>query len=212
MLIAAVSRLIGRKASFMLGGLALASGGALAAIALYRADFWMFAASLMLIGMSSGFTQKIRFAAADASPSFYKPRAISWILAGGIVSAIVGSQVAILAKNLLAPVLFAGSFVALVPLGLLAVVVLGFVRLPALARGEGKGRATGRPLRDIILTQRFITGMICGIGLLCADDLHDDRRAACHGGRLRLLARHGRRSASSGMCWRCSHRASSPAC
>nr|WP_316653516.1 MFS transporter [uncultured Gellertiella sp.] len=163
-LIAAVSRLIGRKASFMLGGLALASGGALAAIALYRADFWMFAASLMLIGMSSGFTQKIRFAAADASPSFYKPRAISWILAGGIVSAIVGSQVAILAKNLLAPVLFAGSFVALVPLGLLAVVVLGFVRLPALARGEGKGRATGRPLRDIILTQRFITGMICGIG------------------------------------------------
>ncbi len=163
-LIAAVSRLIGRKASFMLGGLALASGGALAAIALYRADFWMFAASLMLIGMSSGFTQKIRFAAADASPSFYKPRAISWILAGGIVSAIVGSQVAILAKNLLAPVLFAGSFVALVPLGLLAVVVLGFVRLPALAQGEGKGRATGRPLRDIILTQRFITGMICGIG------------------------------------------------
>ncbi|MBB4065492.1 MFS transporter [Gellertiella hungarica] len=161
--IAAISRRFGRQASFMLGGLALASGGALAALALYRSDFWMFAVSLLIVGLSSGFTQKIRFAAADASPSFYKARAISWILAGGIISAIVGSQLAILAKDLLQPVLFAGSFVALIPLGLLAVGILSFLRLPPLTSGTGEGAATGRPLKEIILTQRFITGMICGI-------------------------------------------------
>lgn len=162
-LIAIVSRTFGRKASFMLGGLALAMGGALAALSLYRSDFWMFAASLLLVGMSSGFTQKIRFAAADASPSFYKARAISWILAGGIISAIVGSQLAILAKDLLSPVLFAGSFAALIPLGLLAVAILAMLKLPALGSGEGPRTATGRPLAEIVLTQRFITGMICGI-------------------------------------------------
>ncbi len=58
-------------------------GGLLAAVALFRSNFWLLAAGFMLIGVSAGFTQKIRFAAADASPSFYKPRAISWILAGG---------------------------------------------------------------------------------------------------------------------------------
>ena len=162
-LIATVSRLFGRKASFMLGGLALAAGGAIAALALFRSDFWMFAVALLLVGMSSGFTQKIRFAAADASPSFFKARAISWILAGGIVSAIVGSQIAILAKDLLSPVLFAGSFAALVPLGLLAIGILSLLRLPELVAGEGTGSSTGRPLREIVLTQRFITGMICGI-------------------------------------------------
>ncbi len=161
--IAAVSRRFGRQASFMLGGLALASGGALAALALYRSDFWMFALALAIVGLSSGFTQKIRFAAADASPSFFKAKAISWILAGGIVSAVVGSQLAILAKNLLEPVLFAGSFVALVPLGLLAVGILSFLKLPPLVTPAQAAASPGRPLREIILTQRFLTGMICGI-------------------------------------------------
>lgn len=162
-LIAGASRLLGRKIAFMLGGLALASGGALAAFALFRSDFWMFATALMLVGLSSGFTQKIRFAAADVSPSFYKARAISWILAGGIVSAIVGSQLAILAKDLLSPVLFAGSFLALVPLGVLAVGVLSFLKLPTLKPTPGVVASTGRPLSEIVLTQRFLTGMVCGI-------------------------------------------------
>lgn len=163
-IIATVSRLIGRQYSFMFGALALASGGALAAFALFRADFWLFALSLLLVGMSSGFTQKIRFAAADVSPSFYKPRAISWILAGGMVSAIVGSQLAILAKDLLSPVLFAGSFAALIPIGLIAVGLLSLLKLPEpVAPTDGTKASTGRPLKEIVLTQRFLTGMICGI-------------------------------------------------
>ncbi|WP_113326039.1 MFS transporter [Agrobacterium cavarae] len=160
--VALAARFLGRKAGFILGALLCSTGGALAAVALFRTDFWLFALGLMLIGLAGGFTQKIRFAAADASPSFYKPKAISWILAGGIVSAIVGPQLAIFGKDVLAPVTFAGTFIALVPLGLLAAGILCFLKLPELKQTVSS--APARPLFEIIATRRFITGMICGIG------------------------------------------------
>ncbi len=160
--VALAARFLGRKAGFILGALLCSTGGALAAVALFRMDFWLFALGLMLIGLAGGFTQKIRFAAADTSPSFYKPKAISWILAGGVVSAIVGPQLAIFGKDVLAPVTFAGTFIALVPLGLLAAGILCFLKLPELKQTVSS--APARPLFEIIATRRFITGMICGIG------------------------------------------------
>ncbi|PVE51351.1 MFS transporter [Rhizobium rhizogenes] len=160
--VALAARFLGRKAGFILGALLCSTGGALAAVALFRIDFWLFALGLMLIGLAGGFTQKIRFAAADASPSYYKPKAISWILAGGVVSAIVGPQLAIFGKDVLAPVTFAGTFIALVPLGLLAAGILCFLKLPEVKQTVSS--APARPLFEIIATRRFITGMICGIG------------------------------------------------
>jgi MFS family permease len=162
--VATASRFLGRKASFMLGALLAGAGGLVASLALFRSDFWLFAAGLLLIGLSGGFTQKIRFAAADASPSFYKGKAISWILAGGIISAILGPQLAIWAKDYFAPVTFAGTFLALVPLAAAAILVLSFLRLPQKPVGHDHTDEPARPLREIVLTQRFLTGLVCGIG------------------------------------------------
>lgn len=162
-LVAIAARLLGRTYGFIVGALLGAAGGLIAAIALFRGDFWLFAFGFVFIGISGGFAQKIRFAAADASPSFYKPRAISWILAGGVISAVLGPQVVILSKDMFEPVLFAGAFVALAPLCLAAIVLFLFLRLPD---HKAAAVATGlpvRPLREIVLTQRFMTGMICGI-------------------------------------------------
>jgi len=163
--VAAASRVLGRRESFMIGALMGALGSALAAFALIQSNFWLFAFSLLLMGVSGGFTQKIRFAAADASPSFYKGKAISWILAAGIISAIAGPQIAIWFKDALAPVTFAGAFLAMVPLLLCAIGVLFFLRLPTLADKKAEVSQAGptRPLREIVMTQRFMTGMICGI-------------------------------------------------
>jgi len=161
--IAIAARLFGRKVAFMLGAGSAALGGLVATLALFKVDFWLFAFGLMLIGLSSGFTQKIRFAAADSSPSYFKGEAISWILAGGIVSAILGPQLAIWLKDIFEPVLFAGAFLALAPLMLLAIAILSFVHL---GQGNGAHDASAqptRPLKEIVLTQRFMTGMICGI-------------------------------------------------
>ncbi len=162
--VAAMSRMLGRKMAFMVGALLGAGGGVLAAYALFQNDFWLFALGLCISGIAGGFTQKLRFAAADASPSFYKPRAISWILAGGMISAVLGPQLVILTKDMLAPVFFAGAFIALVPTCLAAIAILAFLKLSDLRPVTGV-TLTGpvRPLREIVLTQRFLTGMICGI-------------------------------------------------
>lgn len=161
--VAAASRVLGRRESFMVGALMGALGSALAAFSLIQSNFWLFAFSLMLMGISGGFTQKIRFAAADASPSFYKGKAISWILAAGIISAIAGPQIAIWLKDALAPVTFAGAFLGMVPLLLCAIAVLFFLRLPTIAEKKAEAAGPTRPLSEIVMTQRFLTGMICGI-------------------------------------------------
>ena len=161
--VAAASRVLGRRESFMVGALMGALGSALAAFSLIQSNFWLFAFSLMLMGISGGFTQKIRFAAADASPSFYKGKAISWILAAGIISAIAGPQIAIWLKDALAPVTFAGAFLGMVPLLLCAIAVLFFLKLPTIAEKKAEAAGPTRPLSEIVMTQRFLTGMICGI-------------------------------------------------
>ncbi|WLR99069.1 MFS transporter [Shinella sumterensis] len=162
-LVAIAARLLGRAHGFMVGSLVGAGGGLVAAIALFRSDFWLFALGFLLVGISSGFAQKIRFAAADASPSFYKPRAISWILAGGVLSAMLGPQVVIFTRDLFEPVMFAGAFVALVPLCGAAILLLFFLRLPDHKAAGAASGEPARPLGEIVLTQRFLTGMICGI-------------------------------------------------
>ncbi|WP_430240722.1 MFS transporter [Neorhizobium sp. DAR64861/K0K2] len=163
-LIAIASKFLGRKAAFMSGGMLGAIGGGLAAIALFRGDFWLFAFALLLVGSCAGFTQKIRFAAADISPKAYKPRAISWILGAGIVSAIVGPQLSIAAKDWLAPVTFAGAFLMLIPLCLAGICIMAFLHLPTKADASlSTQQPPARSLREIVVTQRFMTGMVCGI-------------------------------------------------
>jgi MFS family permease len=162
-LIALLTRYVGRKQAFILGGLIACAGALLAATALIKGNFWLFATALLLLGTSSGFVQKFRFAAADASPSFYKPQAISWILVGGVVSAVIGPQVAIWLRDILPGIPFAGAFLAIIPLALMSIAILSMLRLPRTGEKHVDSKPA-RPLTEIIGTQRFITGMLCGIG------------------------------------------------
>lgn len=162
-LVAIVSRLLGRQLGFIIGAGAMAIGGVVATIALFQQNFWLFVAAMVVAGISGGFTQKIRFAAADASPSGYKATAISWILAGGIVSAVLGPQIARFAGDLFPTVPFAGAFLSFVPIGLVAVGVMCLLRLPALTGPRVESALPPRPLAEIVMTQRFATGMFCGI-------------------------------------------------
>ncbi|MEQ8450951.1 MAG: MFS transporter [Nitratireductor sp.] len=158
-------RRFGQRNGFLSGTLATAFGGALATFALFRGDFWLFSLGLLIIGIGGAAVQQYRFAAADNAPAQFKARAISTVLAGGVVMAIVGPQVVIFTRSLFEPVMFAGSFAAVIGLAALGAVILSFLRLhdrkaAALAHVD----APVRSLAEILLQPRFMVALLCAVG------------------------------------------------
>lgn len=162
---AALIRRAGARGGFMLGTLVTAIGGALATWALFQGAFWLFAAGLLVVGCGGAFVQQLRFAAADNAPSDFKAKAISFVMAGGVVTAILGPQIVIFTHDLFAPVPFAGAFAAIV---VLAVVGAGVLSLLRERRGSAHAAATDaappRPLAAIVAQPRFLVGLLCGVG------------------------------------------------
>jgi MFS family permease len=164
---AAIIRAIGQRYGFMTGCLVTALGGALATAALYAGSFWFFAGGLLVIGLGGAFVQQYRFAAADNAPPQFKPRAISFVLAGGVFTAIIGPQIVIFTREALAPVMFAGSFAAVVAVGFVGMAILFWLRLPIAGAARGAAAAvvdSGRPLGEIVAQPRFIVALACAVG------------------------------------------------
>lgn len=162
---AAIIRALGQRNGFMTGTLFTALGGLVATLALFGSSSWLFATGLLVVGLGSSFVQQFRFAAADNAPPEFKARAISFVLAGGVITAILGPQIVIFTRELLAPVMFAGSFAAILGLAAVGAVLLSFLRVPATAGGKPATTANdARPLTEIITRPRFIVAMLCGVG------------------------------------------------
>ena len=161
-------RRIGRRHGFMAGAGCLALGGLVAAIALFRSDFLLFIVGLVIIGAGAAFTQQYRFAAADGAPTSFKASAISWVLAGGVFAAVIGPQTVIYTRELFAPISFAGSFLAILPLAALAVLILTFLKIPqdTVVGDEDHDDTPARPLLSVISQRRFITAMVGSYALM----------------------------------------------
>jgi MFS family permease len=86
---------IGRRNGFISGALLGIVGAIISSLAIFRGDFLMFCVGMAMTGCAGAFTQQFRFAAADQGSVDFKPKAISWVLAGGIFAAIIGPQTAI---------------------------------------------------------------------------------------------------------------------
>ncbi|RVA64771.1 MFS transporter, partial [Mesorhizobium sp. M7A.F.Ca.CA.001.11.2.1] len=148
---AAIIRRMGQRGGFMTGTIVTALGGLVATLALFQGSFWLFAFGLLTIGVGGAFVQQFRFAAADNAPPEFKARAISFVLAGGIVTAILGPQIVIFTRESLAPVMFAGSFVSILPLAAVGAIILSFLRLPAKASGKVEiADSDARPLAEFV--------------------------------------------------------------
>lgn len=162
---AALIRRLGQRSGFLSGTLVTALGGLLATIGLFQASFWLFAAGLLVIGLGGAFVQQFRFAAADNAPAAFKAKAISFVLAGGVFTAIIGPQTVIFTRELLAPVMFAGSFAAIMVLAAIGAVFLAMLRVPDKAAGPvDHGEAPARPLIQIVAQPQFFVGLLCGVG------------------------------------------------
>ncbi|WP_342642405.1 MFS transporter [Rhodoligotrophos ferricapiens] len=152
---------VGRRSGFLIGALIGMLGAFFAAFAIYQRSFALFCLATLISGSYQAFGQYYRFAAADtASPSF-RPRAIAWVMIGGIISAFIGPFVVMGTRDLLAPVTFAGCYLASAMLAILAMGVLAFLDIPLVRQGSHGGNA--RPLPEILKQPRLIVAIIAGM-------------------------------------------------
>lgn len=115
---------IGRRAGFALGATVGAAGGAISVWAIFHQSFWAFCAGTATVGVFQAFAQYYRLAAADAVGVHAKSRAISTVLAGGVVAAVLGPAIAAGSRDWLAPVAFAGSYAVVTLFGLASMALL----------------------------------------------------------------------------------------
>ena len=161
---AAAIRWAGQRGGFMLGTVVTALGGALAALAIFQSNFWLFAFALAVMGVGGAFVQQFRFAAADNAPPEFKARAISFVLAGGVITAILGPQIVIFTHELFSPVQFAGSFAAIPVVAAVGALILSFLRPASISAARVVDMSDARPLLEIVSRPRFVVGLLCGVG------------------------------------------------
>lgn len=154
---------IGRKASFQFAVLFALSGGALCTSGILYHSFVLFLLGSICIGTFTGFGNYYRFTAADSVDSGDRGRAIGYVMAGGVIAAFVGPNLASITRNVLGQAAFAGSYACLIGLHILTFTLLAFLKLPARASETGiRSGASGRPLRVVAGQSGFVVAVICG--------------------------------------------------
>jgi MFS family permease len=156
----AISRAYGRRVAFIIGTGCGVLTGLLGSFAILHASFWLFCCATFLGGLYGAVSQSYRFAAADGASMAYRPKAVSWVMAGGVFAGVLGPQLVQWTMDIWPPYLFAFSFVVQAAVALVAMAVLSGVDAPKPAPSDLHG---GRPLFEIARQPRFIAAALCGI-------------------------------------------------
>jgi MFS family permease len=154
-------RRIGRRAGFVTGAGIGVAGALLAAAAINARAFWLLVGAMAVLGTASAFAQQYRFAAADASDSHFKARAISWVMLGGVFTGIIGPQVSIHARRLTPDAPFAGPFVVLAGLFVVSAVLLSQLTVPPPVSRESVGQV--RSAWSVIAQPRFLVAVLISV-------------------------------------------------
>jgi len=157
----------GRRPGFILGAMIGLLGSAVGALALIEPSFWLYCLATALVGMFSAFVQQYRHAAVDVSPVHFRPRAVSYVMAGGLLAGFLGPELAKHTEDMIPTALFLGCFVGTAGLSVVSALVLSFLDIPPLPRQTKENR--GRPMREIMKNPIFwvaaFSGMI-GFGVM----------------------------------------------
>lgn len=152
----------GRRFGFLLGTGAGALGALVVVRALYAQSFGLLVLGSACFGVMQAAQAFYRFAAADEVPDAIKPKAISLVLAGGLISALLGPELVQRFGNALAPTQFAGAYVAILGLNIVGAAVLLLLRMPRPAALRGDA-SSGRPLGMIMRDSRVVAAMVCAM-------------------------------------------------
>ncbi|MEM7291862.1 MAG: MFS transporter [Pseudomonadota bacterium] len=150
---------IGRKAGFLLAGCIGLVGTLIAIYAIVNHNFLMFCVSSIGFGSFTAFGHYYRFTAAEVVEPDYKSRAISWVMAGGVVAALAGPNLANVSQDWIEGARFAGCYLALVAVYGASIVAIAFTVLPAPVREDIQ--TPGRPLSEIMAQPRFVVAVTC---------------------------------------------------
>ncbi len=167
-LVARTQRRWGRRVSFQIGLAVAVSSALLCAWAAFAHQFWLLCAATVVAGYYSANGQLYRFAAAELAPPAFREKAVSLVLAGGLLGAVAGPNLANHTRNLLAAP-FAGAYMALVLVGLLSMLLMAFVRFPAVVQAAGGAASQGRPLGALLREPAFFVatlGAALGYGVM----------------------------------------------
>lgn len=151
----------GRRTGYVIGGSIGVLAGCMAAFGIASTSFLIFCLGTFIAGFYSSFVQSYRFAATDTASDGFRPRAIAWVMSGGIAAGVVGPQTVIWTQDLIDNVPFAGAFLGQAALALVAIVVVAFLRAPPVVAKSTVGG--GRPLREIVSQPRFIVAVVAGL-------------------------------------------------
>lgn len=154
-------RRVGRRLGFFTGGGIGVVGSLICAYGIFLSHFYLFCAGAFVVGVYNGFCQYYRFAAAETSDPTFKSKAISYVLAGGVLAALIGPELANHTKDALAPITYLGSYLALACLAVLAMGLALLIRMPPEAEGTAGGPA--RPLPEIVRQPLFIVAVLTSV-------------------------------------------------
>ncbi len=158
---------VGRRVGFLYGSLLGVAGGLVAALGISQASLPMLAFGTFLVGAYQAFAQFYRFAASEVADAAFRPRAISLVMAGGVVAALAGPTLARLGGPIQQPE-YLGSFLILAVVSLLATGVLLGLHMPADEPAHSE-RAAGRPWRQIVAQPTYrvaLFGAATGYGIM----------------------------------------------
>ena len=151
----------GRRRGFIMGNLTGITGAACAIVALLNQNFGLFCVSTTLIGIGIGFSTLYRFAAIEVCEPEHKSQAISLIMAGGVLAAIIGPNLSIYSQKMLPQLGFSAAFVGLLALYIIALFLLSRVNIPPLSSSQRNKKQ--RPLATIIGQPIFIVAVLTGM-------------------------------------------------
>ena len=156
---AMIMQRFGRRSGFLLGGLLGILGALICVRAIEAGSFWLFCLGTHCFGYYQSSANYYRFAAADMASPKFRPTAISWALAGGLLSALLTPEILTRTRELWLP--FAASFAACGVAAALGLLAVSMVRIPTPLRLAANA-PTGRPLSEIIRQPRFIAALAAG--------------------------------------------------
>lgn len=157
--VSAIMQKYGRRTGFLIGTTAGAIGGAIGAYGLYVASFPIFLLGSFITGIYMSGQGFYRFAAADTASDAYRPKAISYVMAGGLLSAVIGPQlVKVTAESMVIP--FLGTYLAVIAVNVIGSGLFFFLDIPTPPK-PAHDAPKGRSRAELLKTPAVAVAVIC---------------------------------------------------